>query len=238
MASLSSALVAVLEGLSGFQASSQYRETILTNANELNGIFQPKDVDRSKGRAVMACEASRILFQDNAVVPQDPTYQEMKEKIWTEGNWQSAACFLKAQNTIEVTFALKIVTYFRANFAIRSGGHNPNVGFSSVGDHGVVIDLGALNAISLSKNRDVASIRPGAVWDKVYEEMNKREVAVVGGRIPGVGVGDSLLAVVLGDSSVVQANATENPDLFRSLKGGGPNFGKKIHSPLEIEIGN
>lgn len=32
--------------------------------------------------------------------------------------------------------------------------------------------------------------------------------------------------VVLADSSIVNANAQENPDLFWALKGGGPNFGK------------
>lgn len=32
--------------------------------------------------------------------------------------------------------------------------------------------------------------------------------------------------VVLADSTIVQANAEENSDLFRALKGGGPNFGE------------
>jgi hypothetical protein len=31
---------------------------------------------------------------------------------------------------------------------------------------------------------------------------------------------------VLADSTIVQANAEENPDLFRALKGGGSNVGK------------
>ena len=37
--------------------------------------------------------------------------------------------------------------------------------------------------------------------------------------------------VVLANSTVVHANADENPDLFRALKGGGPNFGR-YHSCL------
>lgn len=31
--------------------------------------------------------------------------------------------------------------------------------------------------------------------------------------------------VVLGNGSIVEANAQVNPDLFWALKGGGPNFG-------------
>lgn len=35
------------------------------------------------------------------------------------------------------------------------------------------------------------------------------------------------LKVVLSNSSIVQANAAENPDLYWSLKGGGANFGNE-----------
>jgi hypothetical protein len=34
------------------------------------------------------------------------------------------------------------------------------------------------------------------------------------------------IQVVLANSEIVNANAVENPDLFRALKGGGPNFGR------------
>jgi hypothetical protein len=30
---------------------------------------------------------------------------------------------------------------------------------------------------------------------------------------------------VLADSTIIQVNANENADLFKALKGGGPNFG-------------
>lgn len=33
------------------------------------------------------------------------------------------------------------------------------------------------------------------------------------------------LKVVLADSTIVNANQAENPDLYRALKGGGTNFG-------------
>jgi hypothetical protein len=36
--------------------------------------------------------------------------------------------------------------------------------------------------------------------------------------------------MVLADSTIVQVNAKSRPDLFKALKGGGPNFGK--HNPF------
>lgn len=41
--------------------------------------------------------------------------------------------------------------------------------------------------------------------------------------------------VVLADSSIVNANAHENPDLFWALKGGGSNFGEfPIHHHQKV----
>lgn len=100
-----------------------------------------------------------------------------------------AACFLKLQNTAEVALALKIVTSLQSHFAIRSGGHNSNPGFSGVGSTGIVLDLEALNAITLSAERDLVSVGPGATWQSMYEELDEKELIVVGGRSPGVGVG-------------------------------------------------
>ena len=43
--------------------------------------------------------------------------------------------------------------------------------------------------------------------------------------------------MVLANSSIISANADENPDLFRALKGGGPNFGKLVF-PLRFPLLN
>ena len=92
---------------------------------------------------------------------------------------------------------MKIMTHMQSTFAIRSGGHAPSPGFSSVEESGVLLDLGALNAITLSPEGDMASVGPGATWDSVYEELEKHELTVVGGRVTGVGVG----GLIIGGSS-------------------------------------
>lgn len=52
-----------------------------------------------------------------------------------------------------------------------------------------MLDLGGLNEIALSPALDVASVGPGATWDKVYEALEQKSLTVVGGRVSGVGVG-------------------------------------------------
>jgi FAD/FMN-containing dehydrogenase len=95
---------------------------------------------------------------------------------------------LKTQNTQEVALALKIVTRLQAPFAVRSGGHSPNPGFGSV-ESGILIDQSSLNDIGLSPDHKVVSVGPGAKWEMIYEELEKHELTVVGGRAAGVGVG-------------------------------------------------
>jgi FAD/FMN-containing dehydrogenase len=77
-------------------------------------------------------------------------------------------------------------------------------------------------------------------------EIERYGQTATGGREGGVGVGGLTLGgslsfhtarrgmaaddmanfeVVLADGSVVNANAQENPDLFKAFKGGGNNFG-------------
>jgi FAD/FMN-containing dehydrogenase len=108
-----------------------------------------------------------------------------------------AACFFRPQNSLEVALALRIVTTLQATFAVRSGGHNANPGFSSVGQQGIVLDLGALNQLTFNGDKSTVSFGPGNTWDKVYGAVGGFNLTVAGGRAAGVGVGGLLLGGLL-----------------------------------------
>jgi len=144
-----------------------------------------------------------------------------------------------------VSKAVKVLTFFDTSFAIRSGGHTPFQGSSSI-DGGVLIALDKFNTVSLSKAMSIASIGVGNRWGTVYEQLRPYDLAAVGGRVPPVGVGGLTLGgglsyfsgvhglacdnvknyqVVLADGRIVNVNAEEHRDLFKALKGGTNNFG-------------
>ncbi|KAK8008214.1 oxidoreductase [Apiospora marii] len=127
-------------------------------------------------------------------------------------------------------------------FAIRSGGHMTSA--SNI-DGGVTIDLRALNSISVSEDRSLASIGVGATWDAVYAHLDPLGLSVNGGRAAGVGVGGLSLGGGISYTSprygftcdsvvnyqIVFANGTiadskNDADLLLALRGAGAgNFG-------------
>ncbi|KAF2012412.1 FAD-binding domain-containing protein, partial [Aaosphaeria arxii CBS 175.79] len=159
--------------------------------------------------------------------------------------WTSPTCVLRVQNSTQVSLALKVITFLRVRFAVRSGGHSPNPGWASI-DKGILIDLQDMNQISVSGDRGIARIGPGARWGEVYQFLDRYNVTVIGGRVPEVGVGGLMLGgglsyftgeyglavdniesieVVLADGNIIVASRSSQSDLFWALKGGGPNFG-------------
>lgn len=98
---------------------------------------------------------------------------------------------------------LAFVHFFRIKFAVRSGGHSPNPGWSTLNEPGILIDLQKLSDITVSDDKKIASVGPGARWINVYEALDPYGVSVIGGRIPGVGVGGLILGGNLGTKQCV-----------------------------------
>ncbi|KAF2836617.1 FAD-binding domain-containing protein [Patellaria atrata CBS 101060] len=158
----------------------------------------------------------------------------------------SPTCILRPESAKDVSLAVKTLARKRStHFAIRSGGHSPNHGFSNI-DDGVTIDLRSMNDIALSKDWKIARVQSGAVWGDVYPVTDQVGVSVIGGRGGTVGTGGFITGggisafsrrrgwgcdnvvnfqVVLASGEIVDANAAHNKDLFRALKGGQNNFG-------------
>ena len=82
---------------------------------------------------------------------------------------------------------LQIVGKTKTPFAVYSGGHSSNPGFSST--DGVHITLKRLNQVELSEDKSIVTLGFGQSWADAYAALDGTGVGVVGGRVPGPGVG-------------------------------------------------
>ncbi|CRK26848.1 FAD-dependent monooxygenase yanF like protein [Verticillium longisporum] len=103
-------------------------------------------------------------------------------------------------------------------------------------------------------SQGIVRIGGGSRWSGVFHEIEKYGRTATGGRQGNVGVGGLSLGggasfhtgkrgftcddivnyeIVLADGTIANANAGENPDLYRALKGGGNNFGIVMRFDLQ-----
>ncbi|RYP67413.1 hypothetical protein DL771_007244 [Monosporascus sp. 5C6A] len=195
--------------------------------------------------AADACRALQDQGLGLVTTPRSSEYDAEKQRPWPETCWLPAACYVRPQNTDEVATVLGTLKRFGVKFAIRSTGHNPTTNSNGVDGSGIVIDMRDIKSLSLNDGDGTLRAGGGSTWSDVYAFLEERGRSAIGARNFGVGVGGYTLGggmpafpnihglpadnvrnfeVVLGDSSIVNANSETNPDLWRALKGGGTNF--------------
>ncbi|KAL2824310.1 hypothetical protein BDW59DRAFT_180373 [Aspergillus cavernicola] len=186
-----------------------------------------------------------LVFGENAHVEESSTYEEHRTQPWSTNCWLTPKVITTPSATQEVAQILALVRFLGATFSIRGGGHLQNPGFTS-NDGGVVISFSRFTQLDLSEDKTTVDVGLGLRWLEVYKGLEEHGLTVCGGRVPDVGVSGLLLGgglsfqnsehslgcmnvvdyeLVLADSTITHANASENPDLFWALKGGGSNFG-------------
>ncbi len=139
----------------------------------------------------------------------------------------------------DVQRALRWARDRRLPLAARSGGHS-YAGFSTT--PGLLIDLGGMHRVDVDDATGTLTCDPGARNTMIYAALQPHEVGISAGRCPTVAVAgltlgggfgfssrrlgltcDALEAarIVTADGEVRTCSATENPDLFWALRGGG-----------------
>ncbi|OTB07932.1 hypothetical protein M426DRAFT_71397 [Hypoxylon sp. CI-4A] len=176
----------------------------------------------------------------------DLTYLSEQSDYWsTSCSSMKPTCILFPNSADEVAAIVKVLNNNTENFAIKSGGHNPNNGWSSVAG-GPLISTQRMKQVLLDQDTGIAKVGPGQRLDSISAELQGTGWTFVGGRIGNTGVGGLILGgglsymsaqygwaassvleyeIVLANGTIATASADQNADLFKALKGGGNNFG-------------
>jgi FAD/FMN-containing dehydrogenase len=175
--------------------------------------------------------------------PTDPQYDN-ERKVYNAMIDRKPRLIAKCADIADVIAAVHFGRKHDLRVSIRGGGHN--AGGLGVCDDGLVIDLSPIKYVQVDPAARTVRVGGGCTWGDVDHAMHAFGLAVPSGIISTTGVGgltlgggmghltrkygltiDSLLAadVVLADGRIVVASASENPDLFWAIRGGGGNFG-------------
>jgi FAD/FMN-containing dehydrogenase len=193
--------------------------------------------------AQAALDGLRHGFRGAILVPDDPGYDQART-IFNAMIDRRPGVIAQCADVADVVSAVRFGRDLGLEIAVRGGGHS--VAGNALTEGGLVIDLRQLNTVSVDPDVRTATVAGGATMSQLDRATEPYGLVTTGGRVSTTGVGgftlgggngwldrkfglacDNLLAVALvtADGRVVQASATENPELFWALHGGGGNFG-------------
>ncbi|WP_112661775.1 FAD-binding oxidoreductase [Microvirga flavescens] len=187
--------------------------------------------------ALAAQQRGRVLGADDAAY-------DNTRVIWNAMIDRKPALIAQCVGAADVVNAVRFARDNNLLVAVRGGGHN--IAGNAVCEGGLMIDLSPMKSVRVDKAAKKAWVEPGVTLADVDKETQAFGLALptginsttgIAGLTLGGGFGwitrkfgltiDNLLAVdvVTADGKMLRASASENPDLFWALRGGGGNFG-------------
>ena len=182
-------------------------------------------------------------FRGDVIVPDHPEYDDARA-VWNGTVDRRPRLIARCRGTADVAAAVGFARDRGLEIAVRGGGHN--VAGTAVCDGGIVIDLSAMRAVSVDPVERTALVQGGALWGDVDHE-HRRTVwpPRVGSWGTPASAASASAAASAGSCASTgspwttssgrrwspprarssQASASDHPDLFWALRGGGGNFG-------------
>ena len=139
-----------------------------------------------------------MLYGSKVIPRGNQAYEDfLNNSYWSlQQESVSPYCIFKPSAGLEVSILVLISRLTQCPFAVRSGGHAAFAGASNIAG-GITVSLEDMNEINLSADKRTAAIGPGNTWYDVYENLAEHGLAVVGGRVSGIGVGGLTLGGTL-----------------------------------------
>jgi len=182
-------------------------------------------------------------FEGELVRPGDAAYDGHRE-IWNAMVDRRPGLIARCSSADDVAAAVRHGRDAGLEIAVKCGGHSV-LGYG-VPEGGLMIDLAPMGDVRVDPGRRRARVEGGALLRNLDRSSEPHGLATTAGNVSHTGVGGLTLGggmgwlarqfglscdnvesytVVTADGATVRATATENPDLFWGLRGGGGNFG-------------
>ena len=193
--------------------------------------------------AEAAVEALRGSLRGRLVTPDHAEYDQART-IWNAMIDRRPALIVRCAGAADVVCAVRFARGHGLLVSVRGGGHN--IAGNAVCDGGLTIDLTPMKSVRIDPKGMTARVEPGVTLGEFDHDAQAFGLATptginsttgLAGLTLGGGFGwlsrrfgltiDNLLSadVVTAAGELVRASATENPDLFWAIRGGGGNFG-------------
>lgn len=187
-------------------------------------------------------------------LPEGDGYDQARQ-VWNGMIERRPAAVVCASGVADVIATVRFAGEHGLPIAIRCGGHN--VAGTSVGDGGVVIDMGRFKSVRVDPAQRKARAGGGVLWCEYDHETQAFGLASPGGAISTTGIAgltlgggygylsrrygmacDNLISadVVTASGELVTASPTNHSDLFWALRGGGGNFGVVTSFEFQLHL--
>jgi FAD binding domain len=201
-----------------------------------------------------AAAALRDLAGGRVHLPGDAAYDGARMP-WNVAVDQRPAAVAMPQTAAEVSALVRAAADSGLKVAPQSTGHNAAPLAAKGLDDTVIVRMSEMNRVTIDPSRRSARVEGGAMWMDAVEPAGLHGLAALHGSSPDVGIAgyslgggtgwyarqhglacNSLTAVeiVIGDGTVVRADADHEAALFWALRGGGGSFG--VVTALEFDL--
>jgi FAD/FMN-containing dehydrogenase len=203
----------------------------------------PNQTIPTKG-TIMNIDNLRSALQGRVIAPDQAEYEDARRGLVFNGLTPSRhpALIVRAAEVSDVCATVRFAAARGLNVSVRGSGHN----WSSVAlQDGIVLDVSALDSISIDRADLTAEVGPGVTNRVLAQALTGEELAFPLGHCGTVAVSGYLLGggfgwnsgqwgmaasnvlgldVVTADGVLRRVSETEHPDLYWAARGAGPTF--------------